>query len=56
MNGFGRTGRNILRCSLADRDLEFVAVNDVTDARTLAHQLKYDSVPAICGTTQTASN
>lgn len=44
INGFGRIGRNILRASLNDPELEFVAVNDVTDARTLAHLLKYDSV------------
>ncbi|HVB98459.1 MAG TPA: type I glyceraldehyde-3-phosphate dehydrogenase [Candidatus Dormibacteraeota bacterium] len=44
INGLGRTGRNLLRSALADRELEFVAVNDVTDARTLAHLLKYDSV------------
>jgi glyceraldehyde 3-phosphate dehydrogenase len=44
INGFGRIGRNILRAALADRDLEFVAVNDLTSAATLAHLLKYDSV------------
>ncbi|HVB33812.1 MAG TPA: type I glyceraldehyde-3-phosphate dehydrogenase [Patescibacteria group bacterium] len=44
INGFGRTGRNLLRSALADPELEFVAVNDVTDARTLAHLFKYDSV------------
>jgi glyceraldehyde 3-phosphate dehydrogenase len=44
INGFGRIGRNILRASLDDPEIEFVAVNDVTDARTLAHLLKYDSV------------
>ncbi len=44
INGFGRIGRNILRAALGDRDLEFVAVNDITDAATLAHLLKYDSV------------
>ena len=46
INGFGRIGRNILRAALAAgrRDLEFVAVNDITDAKTLAHLLKYDSV------------
>ena len=44
INGFGRIGRNILRASLGDNDLEFVAVNDITDPRTLAHLLKYDSV------------
>ena len=44
INGFGRIGRNILRTALNDSNLEFVAVNDLTDARTLAHLLKYDSV------------
>jgi len=45
INGFGRIGRNVLRAAHAMRsDLEFVAVNDVTDAATLAHLLKYDSV------------
>ncbi len=44
INGFGRIGRNILRASLASSDLEFVAVNDITDPRTLAHLLKYDSI------------
>ena len=44
INGFGRIGRNILRAALHDRELEFVAVNDITDAATLAHLLKYDSI------------
>jgi glyceraldehyde 3-phosphate dehydrogenase len=44
INGFGRIGRNILRAALHDKDLEFVAVNDITDASTLAHLLKYDSI------------
>jgi glyceraldehyde 3-phosphate dehydrogenase len=44
INGFGRIGRNILRASLGDNDIEFVAVNDITDTKTLAHLLKYDSV------------
>jgi glyceraldehyde 3-phosphate dehydrogenase len=44
INGFGRIGRNILRAALKDRDLEFAAVNDITDAATLAHLLKYDSI------------
>src|SRR5690606_5119088 len=44
INGFGRIGRNVLRAALAHPDLEIVAVNDVTDAKTLAHLLKYDSV------------
>jgi glyceraldehyde 3-phosphate dehydrogenase len=44
INGFGRIGRNVLRASLHDSNLEFVAVNDLTDPKTLAHLLKYDSV------------
>ena len=44
INGFGRIGRNIFRTALGDRDIDFVAVNDLTDTRTLAHLLKYDSV------------
>jgi len=44
INGFGRIGRNILRVALHDKDLDFVAVNDITDAPTLAHLLKYDSI------------
>src|SRR5258708_2134071 len=44
INGFGRIGRNILRTALHDKALDFVAVNDITDAKTLAHLLKYDSI------------
>jgi glyceraldehyde 3-phosphate dehydrogenase len=44
INGFGRIGRNMLRASWNDPGLEYVAVNDITDAKTLAHLLKYDSV------------
>jgi glyceraldehyde 3-phosphate dehydrogenase len=44
INGFGRIGRNIMRASLAYPDIEIVAVNDLTDAPTLAHLLKYDSI------------
>jgi glyceraldehyde 3-phosphate dehydrogenase (phosphorylating) len=44
INGFGRIGRNILRAALGDPDVSIVAVNDLTDAATLAHLLKYDSV------------
>lgn len=44
INGFGRIGRNVLRASLGCNDIEFVAINDITDAPTLAHLLKYDSV------------
>jgi len=44
INGFGRIGRNLLRASVHDPEIEFLAVNDITDAATLAHLLKYDSV------------
>ena len=44
INGFGRIGRNIFRTSLGDPDIDFVAVNDLTNTKTLAHLLKYDSV------------
>jgi glyceraldehyde 3-phosphate dehydrogenase len=44
INGFGRIGRNIMRTALNDPDIEFVAVNDITDPKTLAYLLKYDSV------------
>ncbi len=44
INGFGRIGRNVLLACIGERDIEFVAVNDITDAQTLAHLLKYDSV------------
>jgi glyceraldehyde 3-phosphate dehydrogenase len=44
INGFGRIGRNILRAALGDKNIDFVAVNDLTNAATLAHLLKYDSV------------
>src|SRR5467141_3430131 len=43
INGFGRIGRNIMRTAIDDRDIQFVAVNDVTDAQTLAPLLKYDA-------------
>jgi glyceraldehyde 3-phosphate dehydrogenase len=44
INGFGRIGRNIMRSALNDNDIQFVAVNDLTDTKTLAHLLKYDSI------------
>ncbi len=44
INGFGRIGRNFFRAAYKDPALEIVAVNDITDAKTLAHLLKYDSV------------
>ena len=44
INGFGRIGRGIFRAGFNDSDIEFVGINDITDASTLAHLLKYDSV------------
>ena len=44
INGFGRIGRNVLRASLGNPEIDFVAVNDLTDPKTLAHLLKHDSV------------
>jgi glyceraldehyde 3-phosphate dehydrogenase len=44
INGFGRIGRNIMRAAMGHNDIDFVAVNDLTNAATLAHLLKYDSV------------
>src|SRR5260370_36673538 len=44
INGFGRIGRNIVRAGLHRNDIAFVAVNDLTDTKTLAHLIKYDSV------------
>ena len=47
INGFGRIGRNVFRVLLNDKDIEVAAINDLTDAATLAHLLKYDSVHGI---------
>ncbi|HLB00949.1 MAG TPA: type I glyceraldehyde-3-phosphate dehydrogenase [Bacteroidota bacterium] len=44
INGFGRIGRNVFRAGIGSREFEIVAVNDITDAKTLGHLLKYDSV------------
>src|SRR5271157_1485947 len=44
INGFGRIGRNVFRAALGSPDIEFVAVNDLTSPKTLAHLLKYDSI------------
>ncbi len=46
INGFGRIGRCVVRAALerGEKDLEFVSINDLTDTKTLAHLLKYDSV------------
>jgi glyceraldehyde 3-phosphate dehydrogenase len=47
INGFGRIGRNVFRAAYKDPEIEIVAVNDITDSKTLAHLLKYDSVLGI---------
>ena len=44
INGFGRIGRNIMRAAMGNKEFDFVAVNDITDTKTLAHLLKYDSI------------
>ena len=44
ITGFGRIGRNVFRAAMGNPAIEIVAVNDITDARTLAHLLKYDSI------------
>ena len=49
INGFGRIGRNVFRAALNNPEVNIVAVNDLTDAATLAHLLKYDSVHGIIG-------
>ena len=54
INGFGRIGRNVVRAGLNRSDIEFVAVNDITDTKTLAHLLKYDSVLGPLGVDVTA--
>jgi glyceraldehyde 3-phosphate dehydrogenase len=56
INGFGRIGRNFLRASWSYHELEVVAINDLTDAKTLAHILKYDSVHGIFGADVKAGN
>ena len=47
INGFGRIGRNVFRAAYKDPEIEIIAANDVVDAKTLAHLLKYDSVLGI---------
>ncbi|MFH1768859.1 MAG: glyceraldehyde 3-phosphate dehydrogenase NAD-binding domain-containing protein, partial [Candidatus Omnitrophota bacterium] len=44
INGFGRIGRHVFKLAFDKKDIEVVAVNDLTDAKTLAHLLKYDSI------------
>jgi glyceraldehyde 3-phosphate dehydrogenase len=54
INGFGRIGRNVVRAGLHNANVDFVAVNDITDTKTLAHLLKYDSVLGTLAETVTA--
>jgi glyceraldehyde 3-phosphate dehydrogenase len=49
INGFGRIGRNFLRTCVGENALEIVGINDLTDSKTLAHLLKYDSIHGIAG-------
>lgn len=57
INGFGRIGRSVLRAAITEKGIEFVAINDLTDAKTLAHLLKYDSVHGIFpGTVEAKDN
>ena len=56
VNGFGRIGRNILRAAKGDGSIEWVAVNDIADAKTLAHLFKYDSVHGVYGGVVTAKD
>jgi glyceraldehyde 3-phosphate dehydrogenase len=56
INGFGRIGRNFLRASLQESKIDIVGINDLTDAKTLAHLLKYDSVHGILGADVKANN
>jgi glyceraldehyde 3-phosphate dehydrogenase len=56
INGFGRIGRNFFRAAQNDASIEIVAVNDLTNAKTLAHLLKYDSVHGRFGATVTATD
>jgi glyceraldehyde 3-phosphate dehydrogenase len=56
INGFGRIGRNLLRCSLQEPDFDFVAINDITDTQTLAHLLKYDSIRGVLDVKITAND
>lgn len=47
INGFGRIGRMVFRAALKEKEIDIVAINDLTDAKTLAHLLKYDSVHGV---------
>ncbi|QRG67227.1 type I glyceraldehyde-3-phosphate dehydrogenase [Brevibacillus choshinensis] len=56
INGFGRIGRNVFRAALGNPNVEIVAVNDLTDAQTLAHLLKYDTVHGVLDLEVTAGD
>ncbi len=57
INGFGRIGRNVFKIAMAADDFEVVGINDLTDAKTLAHLLKYDSVSGVYpGTVEAKEN
>ena len=56
INGFGRIGRMVFRAGLSNPDIEFVAINDLTDPSTLAHLLKYDSVHGKLGAEVTSTD
>jgi glyceraldehyde 3-phosphate dehydrogenase len=56
INGFGRIGRNIMRAAMGNTDIDIVAVNDLTNAKTLAHLLKYDSILGNLNADISASN
>ena len=56
INGFGRIGRNVFRAAMKDPGIEIVAINDITDNKTLAHLLEYDSVLGKLGTDVTADD
>jgi glyceraldehyde 3-phosphate dehydrogenase len=56
INGFGRIGRVVMRAALKRKDIEIVHINDLTDTKTLAHLLKYDSVHGTLDATVTANN
>ena len=48
INGFGRIGRLVTRAGVGNKDIDIVAINDITDSKTLAHLFKYDSVNRKC--------
>ena len=56
INGFGRIGRNVLRAALGRSDFEVVAINDLTDSKTLAHLLKYDTLSGTLAAVEAGDN